>query len=359
MQVQSSGETAQQDAVPRVCRSKMQTRKIAGVRGVEKVLSASILALSVAVLSGCGGGGGGTGGQAALPVNKNPSIVDPLTDGPTVGAALENGSALTAGQTSATRITYDAKTKKSVMAAPGATIQKNLRGGYDVTIAGKTTSFGYSDQKPSADAWEQAQQDPGGNGVVYSMALWNAGKGNRAGVATEENGQTFHKILGYYVFDNTGTGTRERGHFIVGNATDPLRMGLKTRTATYNGYFYTNITPVNGTPPDQAMAATGGLRMVADFDTNKMSGQSTTFDIRQPGAADFYSTGYTLWLQPADITGNTFTGTMNSNLTYMNGTYTGNFYGGNAQEAAGVLTGATGISLTEGFFTAVAEPVAP
>ena len=327
---------------------------------MKQVLSASVLLLSALALTGCGmGGGTGGGGTTANPppTSKNPSIVDPLTDGPTVGDALKGGTALSAGQYNATRITYDAKSGISGVARPSATIQKNLRGGYDVTIAGKTTSFGYSDQKPSPDAWEQAQKDPSGNGVVYSMALWNAGKGNRLGIETEENGQTFHKILGYYVFDNTGTGSRERGHFIVGDDTDPLRMGLKTKTATYNGYFYANISPVKGTPPDQAMAATGGLKMVADFDKKTMSGQSTSFQIRDAGAPNFNPQNYTLWLKESAINGNFFSGTMDSNFAYMNGTYTGQFYGGNAQEVAGPLTGSTNISLTEGFFTAVAEPV--
>jgi C-lobe and N-lobe beta barrels of Tf-binding protein B len=323
---------------------------------VKKVISVSVLALTAAVLSGCGGGGATGTAPTPTPVNKNPSIVDPLTDGPTVGLTLLNGNQLEAGAKGATRITFDAKSGRSKQAVGGAKIQKNLSGGYDVTIAGKTTSFGYADEKPSPDAWEQKQLDPAGNGIVYSMALWNAGKGNRPGVETEENGQTFHKILGYYVFDNTGTGTRERGHFIVGNATDPLRMGLKTRTATYNGYFYTNVTPVNGTPPSQAMAATGGLKMTADFDTDTMSGQSTSFQLRQPGAPDFVNQNYTVWLKSSTITGNTFDGQMDSNFAYMNGTYSGQFYGGNAQEAAGVLVGSNSVGLTEGFFTVVAEP---
>ena len=326
---------------------------------MKQVIFSGFVALSAIVLAGCGTGGGTDAGQIdpqKLLTTTNPSIVDPLTDGPTVGEALKGGAALSAGQYNATRITYDAKTGKSIAARPGATVQKNLRGGYDVTIAGKTTSLGYTDQKPSPDAWEQAQKDPAGNGVVYSMALWNAGKGNRAGIETAENGQTFHKILGYYVFDNTGTGSRERGHFIVGDDTDPLRMGLKTKTATYNGYFYANVSPVTGTPPDQAMAATGGLKMTADFDKDTMSGQSTSFQIRDAGAPNFNDQNYTLWLKETTINGNFFSGTMDSNFAYMNGTYTGQFYGGNAQEAAGVVSGSSNISLTEGFFTVVAEP---
>ena len=318
------------------------------------------LTLSAVLVAGCGGGSGDVGGgstvSGSVATSKNPSIVDPLTDGATVGTALNNGP-LTAEKYNATRISYDAVTKKSTRSLPSASIQKNLRGAYDVTIANKTTYFGYSDQKTSGDAWEQVQKDPSGNGVVYSMTLWNAGKGGRDGVTAEENGQTFHKILGYYVFDYTGNGTRERGHFIVGDDTDPLRMGLKTKTATYNGYFYANIMPTTGLPPDQAMAATGGLKMVADFDNKTMSGQSTSFQVRQAEASNFVTQNNTVWLKPSAINGNFFSGQMDSNFAYMNGSYTGQFYGGNAQEAAGPLTGSTGISVTEGFFTVVAEPV--
>jgi hypothetical protein len=323
--------------------------------GVKHDFSAGMILLATVLLSGCGTGSGTIAPEKETPTG-NPSIVDPLTDGPTVGQTLSRGKTLSAGKFNATRITYDAATQISVQALPGAEIQKNLSGGYDVTIAGKRTNFGYADEKPSADAWEKATKSPTGTAVVYSMALWNAGKGERAGIKTEENGQTFHKILGYYLFDNTGTGKRERGHFIVGNATDPLRMGLKTKTATYNGYFYANVSPNNAPPPDQAMAVTGGLQMKADFDANKMSGQSTSFKIREAGAPDFNDQNYTLWLKPTDITGTSFNGKMDSNFEYMNGAYAGQFYGGNAQEAAGALTGSGGISVTEGFFTVVAEP---
>ncbi len=315
--------------------------------------------MSPIALSGCGTGLADitpSETRTAVKVASNPSIVDPLTDGPAVGQTLKSGGVLSAGQFNATRISYDAASQKSAQARPSATLQKNSRGAYDVTIAGKTTSFAYADEKSSGDAWEQVQRDPAGKGIVYSMTLWNAGKNARAGIESDENGQKFHKILGYYVFDNTGTGSRERGHFVVGNQTDASRMALKTKTATYSGYFYSNITPSNGTPPDQSMAATGGLKMVADFDKKTISGQSTDFKVRDAGAPNFNDQSHTIWLKETAINGNFFSGKMDSNLGAMNGSYTGQFYGGNAQEAAGVLTANTGGSLTEGFFTTVLEP---
>ena len=311
------------------------------------------------MLTACGGGGsvgGGTGGSLPPPSNVNPSIVDPLTDGATAGQTLNTGSALTAGPNNGTRLVYDAATNRTTRKPANASIQKNVLGGYDVNLNGKQSSFGYSDQKQSKDAWEKILRDPQGN-PVYSLTLWNAGKGAREGVVTNENGQTFHKIIGYYVFDNTGTtATRERGHLIIGNPTDLLRMDTKSKKATYDGYFYSNIMPTTGTPPDQALAASGGMRFVADFDTNRISGQSTTFNVREAGAPNFYAANYTVWMQDTAINGNSFAGTMASNYIWLNGDYSGQFYGGNAQELAGVTSGVAGSGTNEGFFTAVALP---
>jgi hypothetical protein len=318
------------------------------------------MGVSVLALSACGSGGGGTGTTTPTQTfTGNPSIHDPLTDGPTVGDALKMGRVETASASNGTRLVYDAATQKTTAKTPGMSLQKNVVGGYDFVLNGKMTSFGFADQKPnSTDSWEKTVKNPQG-ATVYSLALWNAGKGQRAGIETNENGQTFHKIIGYYLFDysNPNAPTRERGHFIIGSETDLLRMAAKTRTATYDGYFYTNIMPVTGTPPDQALAVSGGMRFVADFDADRVSGQSTSFNIREAGAPDFYASNYTVTMQETAINGNAFSGNVASNYLWLpNGTYSGQFYGGNAQEIAGVMTGTTGVAIHEGFFTAVTLP---
>jgi hypothetical protein len=328
------------------------------------VLSVYLLGASALLLTACGGGGGGGGtGTPTQTFTGNPSIHDPLTDGPTVGDSLKKGAVKTAGRNNGTRLVYDATSQTTTAKTPGMTLQKNVVGGYDFVMNGKQTSFGFVDQKGnSKDSWEKTIKNPQG-ATVYSLALWNAGKGDRAGIETSENGQTFHKVIGYYMFDysNPNAPTRERGHFIIGNETDLLRMAAKTKKATYDGYFYTNIMPVNGTPPDQALAVSGGMRFVADFDTDRVSGTSTSFNIREAGAPDFYSANYNLTMNETAITGNSFNGTIGSNYIWLpNGTYAGQFYGGNAQELAGVMTGSTGVAIHEGFFTAVTPPtVAP
>jgi hypothetical protein len=316
-----------------------------------------IILVSTSFLAACGGGGSTGGGPSPVTPRPtgNPSIHDPLTDGPTMGDTLRMGASKSAGARNGTRLVYSAATDATTSLTPGMSLQKNVLGGYNLTMNGKTTTFGYADQKQAPDAWEKIVRNPQGQ-PVYSLTLWNAGKGARGGVETAESGQTFHKIMGYYLFDYSGTagGTRERGHFIVGNETDPLRMATKTRTATYDGYFYANVMPLTGAPPDQALAASGGMKFNADFDADTISGQSTTFNVREAGAPNFNPQTYTVTMQPTAITGNSFSGTMTSNYLWMNGTYSGQFYGGNAQEIGGVMTGTSGAAINEGFFTAVA-----
>jgi hypothetical protein len=341
---------------------------------MRQVLSAGVLALSVAVLSGCGGGGGSVGGgtTGGIPVdpNKNPSIVDPLTDGDSVAVSLSNGKSFWLSPLMSTRLKYDAKKNASVATYGGyTTVKQNIAGGYDVylfgerTSPGQTFSFGYDDVKPGGDSWERAFKDPAGK-TLYTVALWNAGKGGKDGVGNDQNGQTFHKILGYYAFDNT-TQDRNRGHVVFGNQTDPLAVDLKTKKATYDGYFYANISPAGGPPIDQSMAVNGGLRLTADFDANTISGQSTSFGVRNAGSSTFATRSDTVTFMPATIRsganygaepGTMFSGQMTSSFAYMNGTYIGTFYGGNAQEAAGTIVGTNSGGLTEGFFTTVLVP---
>jgi hypothetical protein len=346
---------------------------------VKQFLSVSILALSVAFLSGCGGGGasvgggtggGGTGGGGVIDPTKNPSIVDPLTDGDSMGKSLQKGKLFSVSPLMSTRLKYDAKSNTSRATYGGyTTVQQNLAGGYDVYLFGERTSpgqmfsFGYADVKPGGDSWEKAFKDPAGK-TLYTVALWNAGKGGKDGVGNDQNGQTFHKILGYYAFDNT-TQDRNRGHVVVGNQTDPLSVDLKTKKATYDGYFYANVSPAGGPPIDQSMAVNGGMRLVADFDANEISGQSTSFGLRNAGSSTFTPQSETVWFKPTTINsgvtygsepGTMFRGDMTSTFAYMNGRYVGTFYGGNAQEAAGTIVGTNGGGITEGFFTTVIMP---
>ena len=307
-----------------------------------------------------------------LPVKPsgNPSIVDPLTDGSSISKSLKNGTTFNAPPTLSTRFNYNSKTQKSFVGTAGyASVKQNLSGGYDIIVLrqrsspGLNFSVGYADEKSGGDSWEKITKDLSGK-TLYTTTLWNAGKGGIEGLGTDQNGQTFHKILGYFVYDHSKE-ERNRGHIVFGTETDPSRLDSKTKTATYDGYFYTNVSPTNGLPPEQAMAVTGGLRMVADFDANTISGQSTSFQLRQAGESSFNGQSNTVWLKPTSIRneassganpGVAYSGDLNSDFSYMNGRYTGNFFGGNAQETAGTFSGENGDGITEGYFTTVVSP---
>lgn len=339
---------------------------------MSKRFSVGLLAFSALMLAGCGTGSGTTGGTPGptpTPPGTNPSIVDPATDGPTVSADLKRAKLFNVSPKNTSRMLFNAGQNKTVVGNGGiSSVQQNLSGGYDFSILGQRNrpgtliSMGYADKKSTGDAWEKTLKDPTGK-TLYSVALWNAGKGGLDGLVSDQNGQTFHKIVGYYLSDNT-TQNRERGHIVFGNKTDNLTLETKTRTATYDGYFYSNISPSTGTPPDQMMAVSGGIKMVADFDNNLLSGNSTNMQIRQAGASTFSPQTYTLTFKPTAIVPaatagavpDVFSGVLESDYLYLNGTYEGNFFGGNAQEIGGVLYGTNGNGMTEGYFTAVVEP---
>jgi hypothetical protein len=319
----------------------------------------AVAAIAMA-LSGCAGSGMDPSALSVTTArSSNPSIIDPATDGPTIAQSFQAGQTRTVGSLLSTRLVFDPASQTTAMQPPSASITKNQSGAYDAVLNGRAYSFAYADEKSSGDSWERIARDPKGN-PVSSLTLWNAGIGKRAGLQTDENGQTFHKVLGYYLFDRSdpgqSTGRRERGHVVIGNPTDAQRMAAKTRTASYDGYYYANVMPATGVPMDQSMAVSGGMRLVADFDKQTISGQSSTFTVRDAGASNFNPQSSTIWLKDAAIKGNSFAGIMNSDNAWMNGTYSGQFFGGNAQEVGGVMSGAAANGVNEGFFTAVVMP---
>jgi hypothetical protein len=345
---------------------------------VRKLASLCLIGVSVLALSACGGGGGsvggggGSGGVGGTPGTPNPrptptgnpSIKDPATDGLTIAQRLRAGTSVGASRYDGTRLLYSAATNSTHGGADRSlSMQKNVIGGYDIFINNKRISVGSADVKSDGGSWEKIVKNPNGH-TAYSVTLWNAGRGGLSGLDTDQQGQTFHKIVGYYVFDNSGTNgvTRDRGHFIIGEPTGSTRVAAMERTATYDGYFYANILPRTGEPLDQSLAVSGGLRLVADFDANTVSGQSTSFAVREAGSYTFNPTSNTLTFESSRIgLGQYHTGQLSSDYVWLNGGYySGEFYGGNAQEFAGTVNAETGVAVTEGYFTTVSlEPFVP
>lgn len=323
------------------------------------------------LLAGCMGGGmSGIDTGTTTATSKNPSIVDPATDGEATAATLEKGQAISA-RFQATNVVKPTYSSTLQSYRSDVSLTSNGLGGYTFNYSTPGSKYGpyinttliSADQvSGSKDAWQRSWTE---YGTKYSLALWNAGKGHREGLARNEDGQTFHKIIGYYASSDQPTyGFNARGHGIIGNPTAETVLANRTRTANYEGYFYTNALVAERGDLGSPTGVRGGMTMNADFNANTISGSSTNLEVEE-GAGNFVAKNHTVTFGTASIVedyrgpmgvlvGQHYEGKTSSSFAPLNNaTFEGRFYGGNAQETAGIIQGQNAGIITEGYFTLV------
>lgn len=231
--------------------------------------------------------------------------------------------------------------------SPVVTVKKNFIGGVDLNFDGRKISLREEEAvSNSDDAWFR---EYGSGATKFSLALWNAGKGDRDALTENEAGQNYHKIIGY---DASGaTSTRQRGHFVFGQQSSLDNVAALEKTATFEGYFVTSVIPQRVTSAagltGEADAVSGGLELTANFDTNTISGSSTSVLRRPAGDIEFKEEVFDIKFQETSIKndgtgGVIYSGTLKSTFEPVNGAeYSGTFYGDKAQETAGVIRGNT------------------
>lgn len=249
-----------------------------------------------------------------------------------------------------------------VAGGPNFSIKKNFIGGVNVGIEGKTVSL-TEDEIVSATAWYKSTGTT--NDERFSLSLWNAGKDERNGLLENAAGQNFHKIVGYDFTD--ASRIQSRGHVVYGEPTSFADLQELKKTGTYDGYFSVFLTKkdMDSNHYDRNSAImSGGAQFVADFDNNKISGTTRDITLREAGSDNFAKQNFDIRFQTTDIVNDgkgdvAYFGTLSSDHGRMNGAeYKGSFFGANAQETAGIITGNTTESGTDepyvvdGYFTA-------
>lgn len=310
-----------------------------------KVLGIGLLA---STLAACGSGGGSV-----------PSVVTPVTGttpaptttnkiratGETIAQRIESGQIAQAGSKNSTGIQLRPSDKSIQVVAPSKfQVRNNYVGGLDVSVEGDIVNLTETEIKPDLNSW-------GKTASGYSLALWNAGRGGREGLFRDEEGQKFHKIIGYRHQD-TKTKALTLGHSIIGVQTPASAMKTLPRKIQYDGYFFANAMP--GASPNErdAIGNVGGLRIDANFDTQKVVGKSTSFDVKGPTDLGAIASGDTMRFN-GTISGTSYTGNIVSSQAQLNGAaIEGQFYGAGAQETAGVIRGQNAAGAVQGFFTA-------
>lgn len=253
-------------------------------------------------------------------------------------AALNDGKTLTADpatNSSTTEINFADNSVKAVKAASFA-IKKNATGGMDMTVNGETVSFASTDLGADpADrpyGWEKTSGDYKG---LYSESGLKDG-----------SDQEYLQVWTYDT-DNGDTGTR--GVAVVGAET-PESAIKGQANATYTGWAQADTRRVDDRKERTRVG--GDLTLAADFTAGSVSGEVANLQAKERGAA----TGDT-WSAPQAVAGklimgtakigsNGFSGgslaldaTASANLgANINGsTYSGRFYGPDADQVGGVM----------------------
>jgi len=326
-----------------------------------------LLSSVVLMLPGCFGGGASGFNSNALTSNgtKVPSSLNKLDNVQgTMGYAMDvDGKTYTSDQSLSSKLSRQSGGADLYVAnGPSFSAKKNFIGGLDIKIDGRDISL-TSAEMIADTAWYKTL---GSNNSKFSLSLWNAGKDERGGLLANAAGQNYHKIVGYDYTDNATT-TQSRGHVVYGESTALSTIQDLERTATYDGYFSVFITPkkLNGNHYDtNAAIMSGGAQFVADFDKNTISGQSTNVQLRDAGSHTFNQQNISVQFKSANIVddgkgGVAYSGTIASDHSRMDGAeFKGSFFGAEAQETAGVITGETTETssgkqqVVDGFFSA-------
>lgn len=304
-----------------------------------KIAGISLLAVT---LTACSSGGGAqslvSGTTTTTPNNK----IRPT--GQTIAQRIEAGEIIQATSRNSTAIQIQQSGNLvEVVAPPKFQVRNNYVGGLDVSVEGDIVNLTKTEIKPDLNSW-------GKTASGYSLALWNAGRGGREGLFQDEEGQKFHKIIGYR-HEDTSSKTLTLGHSIIGVQTPVSAMKTLPRKIQYDGYFFASAMPGASPKERDAIGTVGGLRIDANFDTQRVVGTSTSFDVKGPTDLGAIASGDTMKFN-GTISGTSYTGNIVSSQAQLDGAaIQGQFYGAGAQETAGVIRGQNAAGAVQGFFT--------
>lgn len=279
----------------------------------------------------------GTTGLAACSGSNTPGTAVYADVAGTAAKALGDGQTLTATQRSGSGIArdYDAETAAAA-ADTSAQVRRNAAGGLDLTVAGRTISFSPADTTPDGYGYQTA--DAG-------IWAWSA---DSMAEQLDPAGPGYTRLFDYYA-DLAGD-TGQSGFIVTGTETRPAALAALP-TATYNGWSRIRVAPTDGFAnwDDSVREARGDLALTANFGAGNVSGAITNMSARETRTADPTRTwtpfAGSMALGSAPISGNGFSGALTADAGFAStigtvadgSTYSGGFYGPEAEEAAGVF----------------------
>ncbi|MBX3532095.1 MAG: transferrin-binding protein-like solute binding protein [Rhizobiaceae bacterium] len=257
----------------------------------------------------------------------------------TAGKMLSDNKTLTAS----TELTANVrKTTTAAKTSTDFTVKRNGSGGVDVNVAGKAMSFSGSDV--SGNVWTK-----GGN------PLQTAGATNESTTSAISASDSNYAQVWQYLYAETNE--LNEGFAVVGNPT-PVASLPGSGSVNYSGRAGVIVTQANapatrfigqyGTTDAKQVNASSAATLTANFGSKTVTGAltggvgvQTTANGQQTVGATFNAGSMTLGTANISGASGQYTGAVSGSFgagTVDGGsTYTGQFFGPNAEETAGVI----------------------
>ena len=301
---------------------------------MNKIFMAALAASTV--LAACSSGGSNSSDVVSRSGNSDAQKVLAVDAG-TAAMALDEGMTLRASQRASSQWTRNFDTQTAVLSADSsATISRNDAGGLDLTIGGQTFSFSSADVTDDGYGF----QLPDGSAGIWT---WSA---DSMAAALDPAYPDHQLVFDYYADFSESGGVN--GFAVIGTEAAVAALA-NLPTATFSGYTRIRLAPQTGfTNWDNSVSeAEGDVSLTANFGSGTVSGAITNIGGRAPFTEDPDRTWTALdgevTMAEAAITGNGFTGGLsgdaafNANVGTLDpgSSYSGTFFGENADEVAG------------------------
>ena len=319
-----------------------------------------LIACSSIVLSACGNTNDNAN-KVAISQEEEATRIFSVGNGD-LGDVIANGQIVTARQIAMAGINlnYDADTTE-LTEVTEFRVQQNENGEFTLWLNGSEWDFVAADREMSDDGniygyFTEAQCNT--TGECVNLFNWTGEIDD-----LKSNGNGFHAIVNTQSNQVNGGQPDVRAFAAIGTETrdeDLSSLG----TATYNGRSRIDAYPETGFEDNGASRTrirSDNLTISADFGAGTISGSMEDLQIRDPGEEDHTSIGGVLTMEETSFQVNGFIGdlTADADFTTATGvtldsssTYSGAFFGPNAEEVGGVIS-ASGSDGEGGSFNAI------
>lgn len=299
---------------------------------------------ALAALSALSACGGSTTGPTPVEIAASEEALRIFSDGTgDFGDAFADGDTVTARTISTSGITRDYNSNSSAVAAPEVQVLRNASGELSIIIDGTRVDFDTGDRFV----------EPGGEIYGYEIRVPNVsfdGVWSWSGELDEAlaSGNGYAKVFTYYLEANQTEGA-DIGFAVVG--TETQASGIPTTgSATFEGYSVIRLVPANDLTDfgGQRRQVRGDVMMDVGFADQTVAGTIDNLEFRAAGSNTDVAVAGSIAMEETTFNEFGFQGDLTLDATGQAsfevddggvGQYSGAFYGNDATEVGGAITG--------------------